>query len=216
MKRKIRILHIDDNIHDRKLVKDVLQKESKEFEVIEASSREKFEKHLNEADIDLVLSDFNILGYDGLQVIQLVKAKDPDLPVIIVTGTGSEEIAIQALKMGASDYVIKTVNHIRSLVPTIRTVLENKKASQERKTLLAAIHEREELYRSIYENSSIAILLTSPDGSVLSANACACDLFGRSEKEICAAGRDGLVDLNDPRLNDLLEERRKTGRAKGN
>jgi signal transduction histidine kinase len=131
MKAKIRILHVDDNIHDRQLVKDALLNEHGDFEIVEAENREKFEQQLAENNFDLVLSDFNILGFDGLQVLQIVKERKPGLPVIIVTGTGSEEIAIQAMKMGATDYVIKSVKHIQGLVPTIKTVLKLKKMQDE-------------------------------------------------------------------------------------
>lgn len=215
MKAKVRVLHIDDNIHDRKLVKDALQKEHDGFQVAEADSREKFENYLAEQNFDIVLSDFNILGFDGLQVLQAVKELKPDLPVIIVTGTGSEEIAIQAMKMGAADYVIKSVKHIQGLAPTIKTVLDNKRINKERINALAALRESEELHRSIYDNSSVAILLTSPDGRIFAANNFACQLFGMTEAEVCKAGRDGLVDPFSPNLAILLEEREKTGRAKG-
>ncbi len=215
MKTMIRILHIDDNIHDRQLVKDALQKEQNGFEIVEADNREDFEKYLARGDYDLILSDFNILGFDGLQVLQFVKEKCPDVPVIIVTGTGSEEIAIQAMKMGAADYVIKSVKHIQGLAPTIKKVLENKKVLVERKIALETLRESEDMYRSVYNNSSIAILLTTPDGSILSANNCACKLFDRTNEEICQVGRNELVDISDPRLSILLDERRKNDRASG-
>lgn len=77
------------------------------------------------------------------------------------------------------------------------------------------IKESEEKYRSIFENSSVAILLTAPDGSILSANNFACLLFGMTEAEICRTGRNGIIDLSDPRLTSLLEERKKTGHSRG-
>lgn len=146
MKKSIRVLHIDDNLHDRQLVKDAVMKESDGFEIVEVDNRSKFEKHLAENDFDLVLSDFNILGFDGFQVIKLVKEKNPEIPVIIVTGTGSEEIAVQAMKMGADDYVIKSVKHIASLAPTIKNVIERKKLQREyNETLQALVDSDKEL-----------------------------------------------------------------------
>jgi PAS domain S-box-containing protein len=86
----------------------------------------------------------------------------------------------------------------------------------ERKLAEKRLKESEEKYRAIFENSSVAILLTNPaDGKIISANSYACALFGRDEEEICQVGRTGLVDMSDPRLPELLEERSKTGRARG-
>ena len=127
MKTKIRILHIDDNLHDRQIVKEVLQNESDEFEVIETDNRLEFELHLNKSDFDLILSEFNIPGFEGFNVLHTVKEKKPEIPVIIVTGKGSEEIATEAMKLGAADYVSKSDKYIQDLRPTIRKVIENKK-----------------------------------------------------------------------------------------
>lgn len=75
--------------------------------------------------------------------------------------------------------------------------------------------ENEAKYRSIFENSLDAILLTVADGYILAANPAACSIFRMTEKEICDKGRFGIVDVTDPRLHVLLEERRRTGKAKG-
>ncbi len=84
-----------------------------------------------------------------------------------------------------------------------------------RKKTEDALKESEEKYRLILENSLDAILLTAPNGSILSANKAACEMFQMSETEITAMGRDGLVDVSDPRLHALLKERSQTGKAKG-
>ena len=73
----------------------------------------------------------------------------------------------------------------------------------------------EERFRTLVDKSMDAILLTIPDGTVLGANPAAQVLFGMSEEEICASGRNGLIDEADPVLPGLLEERRRTGRARG-
>ena len=89
------------------LVPDALTIESNEFERMEAASRSDFETVLAQENFDLVLSDIKIAGFEGLQVLDTIHQKDPEIPVVIVTGTGSEEIAVEAIKQGAADYVIK-------------------------------------------------------------------------------------------------------------
>ena len=79
----------------------------------------------------------------------------------------------------------------------------------------AAMRESEERFRSLYEHSIDGVLLTAPDGSILAANPEACRMLGRTEAEICAAGRAGVVDATDPRLRRFLEVRAATGKARG-
>ena len=133
VQQPVRILYIDDSAHDRALVRHALEIEHGAFRVTEAATRAAFEAQLAHGDFDLGLSDFNILGYDGLQVLDAVKAKNPRLPVLIVTGTGSEEIAVEAMKRGAADYVIKTPQHIQRLPLTIRSVIAAVRDATERR-----------------------------------------------------------------------------------
>jgi PAS domain S-box-containing protein len=85
----------------------------------------------------------------------------------------------------------------------------------ERKQAEKVLRESEARFRSIFENSAEAILLTTPDGKVYSANPAACRMFERSEAEICRLGRQGLADASDPRLIPALEERLINGRYRG-
>jgi PAS domain S-box-containing protein len=152
MNQPVRILYVDDYPLDRELVRDALEKEHGSFELIEAASRAEFEKELAKGNFDLVLSDFNILGFEGLQVIDAVHAKDSNLPVIIVTGTGSEEVAAESIKRGAADYVIKTPKQIQRLPHTIRSVLEKKKFKDERLKADETLQVSEARFRSLFEN----------------------------------------------------------------
>ncbi len=78
-----------------------------------------------------------------------------------------------------------------------------------------ALQESEERYRSILENTDDAILLSVPDGTILQANPAACRMFGWTEGEIIQRGRDGLIDTADPRLENALDERKRTGKFRG-
>lgn len=211
----IHVLYVDDSPFDRQLVRDILETEHSDFILTEAISRLEFEKRLDESIYDVVLSDFNILGFEGLEVIEAVLAKNPDIPVVIFTGTGSEEIAVEAMKKGAADYVIKSPSHARRLPLTIRAAIEKKRLEKQHLRDKKQLQESEETFRSLFENSFDAILLTAPDGKIFKANAQACRMFGFTEKQIVAVGRDGLVDTTDPSLPFLLEERRLKGKVSG-
>lgn len=159
----IRVLIVDDEKHDRELIRHALEHEETGFSIFEAEDEESFHHHLKYKQFDVVLSDFNILGFEGLDVIQVMKEKYPDIPVIIVTGTGSEEIAVKALKMGADDYVIKTPKHIAELPLTIERVLSYRET---KKRLL----EKEANLASVIENSIDGILVVDHNRKILLAN----------------------------------------------
>ncbi len=157
MSELVRVLHIDDSAADRELVCDALEREPGRFEVVQAATREEIKARLADGEYDVVLSDFNILGLDGFDVIDLIREKSPHVPVIIVTGTGSETIAVETMKRGAADYVIKTLSHIRRLPLTIQAALEKarlqaeqKRAEAERERLLHDTGERVKELRCMY------------------------------------------------------------------
>ncbi|MBZ0285201.1 MAG: PAS domain-containing protein [Anaerolineae bacterium] len=140
----LHILHVDDSVLDRELVRDVLERESDQFVVTAAASRQEFEIQLTKTNYDAVLTDFNILGFEGLQVIDAVYKVTPSLPVILVTGTGSEEVAVEAMKRGAVDYVIKSPKHIRRLPLVILAAVEHKRLQDEQLLSEQALRTSEE------------------------------------------------------------------------
>ena len=167
----VRILYVDDYPLDRQLVRDALEKEHGGFQVTEAASRAEFESALANGSFDLVLSDFNILGFEGLQVLEAVHSQDARIPVVIVTGTGSEEVAVEAMKRGAADYVIKTPKHIQRLPITIYAVLEKKQLAEEGKRA-------EEGFRTIYENALEGIYQSTLNGRYLNVNPATAHIYG--------------------------------------
>ena len=178
MSAKIRILYIDDYELDRELVRDSLEKEHGGFELMEASNKQEYETLLRNHEFDLVLSDFNIAGFEGLQVIEAVRVHNPRIPVIIVTGTGSEEVAAQALKQGAADYVIKRPKHIQRLPQTIFAAIEKKILKEQHEKAEAALMESEAKYRRIFENSVVGLFQSTPEGRFLTVNPAFAELFG--------------------------------------
>lgn len=125
----IQILYVDDNPLDIELVRAALEREGG-FQITSATNQAAFEAHMEKGKFDLVITDFDILGYDGLQVLDTVKEINSQIPVVLVTGTGSEEVAVEAMQRGAADYVIKTPHHIRRLPQTLLNVLEKSRLEQ--------------------------------------------------------------------------------------
>ena len=196
----LRVLYVDDYPFDRELVREALEAEAGAFQLTEAASRQEFEARLAEGPYDLVLSDFNILGFDGLAVIDQVRARDPRVPVMIVTGSGTEEVAVEAMKRGAADYVIKTPEHIRRLPHAIRVVLESKQIEEERRQVEEALRESEEKYRTLFKTMEEGVVYQNESGEIISANPAAERILGLTLDQM--QGRTSV----DPRWRAIHED----------
>ena len=152
MNKPYQIIYIDDNPYDIELIGHAIDKSEIAFELRIAKTKDEFFDLLELYTPDLVLTDFNISGFTGLKVIEAVKEKNENIPIIVVTGTGTEEIAIEAMKMGVSDYVIKTVSHIARLPQTIQSAIDKQKLNLEKQSLSMELKRSEALYRDIYES----------------------------------------------------------------
>jgi two-component system sensor kinase FixL len=119
----IRLLYADGAPPDGDLVCTALDADRGRFICRRAASPAEFESELGSGAYDLVLTDFDVLGLSGMQVVQLVQSRAPRVPVIVVTRSETEELAVEALQLGAADYVIKSPTQIRRLPSTIRNVL---------------------------------------------------------------------------------------------
>lgn len=162
----------------------------------------------------------------------LLKPQEPDVFLDIIENClkkkNEYKITRDVDPLVMETVILKEYNQtlIRKLEDKMRQTEENEKklkkyvkeledSLSERLKIEKALIESEELYRLVQESSMDAILLSKPNGEVLSANKAACEMFGMSEEEICALGRNGLVDLSDPRLPVLLDERKRNGKARG-
>lgn len=192
MNEPFRILYVDDYPLDRLLVRDALEREHSGFHITEATSREEFEARLAENGYDLVLSDFNILGFDGLEVIEAVRAQHPDLPVVIVTGTGSEEIAVEAMKRGAADYVIKTPSHIRRLPHSIEAVIHQQRLADQHQRTQDALRESEERLRSFMDASTQSFTVWDSELNLVTINKAALRFFPAETREEDLLGKNML------------------------
>ncbi|HEY0042220.1 MAG TPA: PAS domain S-box protein [Flavisolibacter sp.] len=115
-----------------------------------------------------------------------------------------------------SVHFIDVVAHVqKDDVGNTRQIIGTNQVVTKRKEAELAIKQSEAKYRAFFENSMDGILLTSQEGEIMAANPAACTILGMTEEEICQKGRYGIVDITDSRLVPLMEERRRTGKAKG-
>ena len=107
MKSTLRILHLEDDLNDAELIKSTLQARGINCTIARVQDRGGFVAALEEGGIDLILSDFSLPAFDGLSAAEIVRTRWPEIPLILVSGTLGEELAIDSLKGGATDYVLK-------------------------------------------------------------------------------------------------------------
>lgn len=170
MSDPITVLIIDDNPFDRELVKESLLVDSSGFNLLEVASQKDLEKTLSQSDIDIILTDYNILNYTGLEVTDFIFSHYPDMPVIMLTGTGSEEIAVEAMKRGVCDYVIKTASHIKKLPLTIQKVLTYQKLRIEKEEAVYKELLAKKAWERTFNAITDPILILNPDLSIKQVN----------------------------------------------
>jgi CheY-like chemotaxis protein len=107
VKTHLRILHLEDSQLDADLTRARLEEEGFTCQVVVASSRAAFEAAIAQDGFDLILSDFSPPDFDGLKPLSVARAKLPTVPFILLSGSLGEEQAVESLKGGATDYVLK-------------------------------------------------------------------------------------------------------------
>jgi PAS domain S-box-containing protein len=127
----LRILCLEDDPNDAELIQELLQADGLACELSRVDTQTAFHASLQQGGIDLILADYTLPSFDGLSALKLAMALRPELPFLFVTGTLGEEVAIEALKVGATDYVLKT--HLSRLVPSVLRALREAKEVAERK-----------------------------------------------------------------------------------
>lgn len=155
MSDTLRILHLEDNPDDVELVRKTIAAQGIEAGIVDVENRADFINALVKGGYDLVLADYTLPSFDGLSALAIARAKFPFLPFIFVSGTMGEEKAVETLKHGATDYVLKT--HLTRLVPSIMRALREAEECAGRKKAQEALLDSEKRYRTIVENITDAL-----------------------------------------------------------
>jgi two-component system response regulator PilR (NtrC family) len=134
-----RVLIVDDEKGMRDFLSIMLKKES--YAVAAAESVERALQALNAGDVDLIISDIAMPGQSGLDLLKASKAASPDTPVIMITAYASTESAIEALKLGAYDYIIKPFD-VEELKAVVRNALEKRRLEHENRALKRELKEK--------------------------------------------------------------------------
>jgi PAS domain S-box-containing protein len=202
MNRPSRILILDDNASDAELERRELRKSGLEFAVRVAADRTAYLQALDEFVPDLILADYSLPGFDGLTALSVARQRFQDIPVVIVSGVIGEEAAVEALKAGATDYVLK--NRLFRLGPVARRALLEAEQRAETRRAEEALHASEALLRAVIDNSPDAIFVKDRGSRWLMANPAVLRIVGKSADE--AIGRTDLELYDDPEIGRTILE----------
>ena len=161
----IDILHVEDDPDFAAVAADLLEHTSERFGVETVHDAEAGLDRLDAADFDCVVSDYDMPGRDGIEFLDAVRERDPDLPFILFTGKGSEEVASEAISAGVTDYLQKGggVDQYAILANRIENAVERQRArSRQRRA--------ERRFEAIFDDPEKLISVVDPDGCVRQVN----------------------------------------------
>ncbi len=146
MAQKLRILHLEDSKNDAELVRENLADGGIDCEIVLVETRDDFVAAIEQGGFDLILADYKLPLFDGLSALAIRQERCPDVPFVFVSGQIGEDRAIESLKSGATDYVIK--DRLSRLVPAVNRALAESKERARRKK---AEEERERIVHELKE-----------------------------------------------------------------
>src|SRR5580692_11132253 len=150
MNPKLRILHLEDNPADAMLVRDLLAEDRLPAEIHHVVNKPEFALALDKK-WDLIISDYRLPGFTGLEALKMVRDRDPLLPFILMSGTIGEQAAIESLKSGATDYVLKQ-NRDR-LPSAVRRALAETEQRELRLSAEEEMRRSEKQYRLLFQGN---------------------------------------------------------------
>jgi PAS domain S-box-containing protein len=209
MKSTLRILHLEDNRTDAVLVQSVLETGQPGCTFTRVYTRKDFMEALECEPFDLILSDYAMPGFDGLSALKIAVERRPDIPFIFVSGTMGEEAAVESLKCGATDYVLK--DRLARLAAAIRQAVLRAEERARQREAEERIHEQ----AALLDAAQDAIFVCDPAGRIKSWNQGAERIYGWTAEEAVGRLAGELLQPEPARLQVALQEIERSGRWSG-
>jgi len=205
----LRILLVEDQAADAELCVRALRQAGFAASADRVDSAVQFEQRLAGPEYDIVLADYSLPGWGGLDALRILRERNLDLPFILVTGTAGEETAVDCIKEGAADYVLK--DRLVRLPFAVERALREKKQARERADTLDALERSERDYRTLFESANVAILIFDcQSATILDANQAACYIYGLSRPRLVGASMR-IFTPADSNSDALLDELHSSG-----
>ena len=178
----LRVLNLEDTPDDSWLLQRHLKRAGYECVLRREQTAVEFEKALRESSWDIILADYFLPGFTALDALRIARQCEPDVPFIVVSGAVGEQTAVDLLREGAVDYVMK--DSLGRLAPAIKRGMHEAEERRRRRAAEAALRESEMRLRGILDHSPNVVFMKDIDGRYIMANHCYENLLGRHESEI--------------------------------
>jgi len=185
-----RILVVDDDHLVRETAMLLLREEFPEATVVPIAGAAALAEAIAKDQFDLVITDYQMGWSDGLAVLRQVKSRDPNCPVVMFTGTGSEEVAVEAMKSGLDDYVLKSPAHIKRLTASVRSVLQ---LAEQRKQLRENEARQHSLLNEVLDTSAVGLMILDARFHVVWLNAAMEEYFALRRDDVIGKDKRQLI-----------------------
>ncbi len=214
MKRPLRVLHLEDEADYSDLVRDILCPELP-AELTTVSGKREYEAALARDKFDIILADYSLPDYDGVSALKLAKERCPETPFLLLSGVVKEGVAIQTLRAGATDYVLKSFPE--RLVPAVQRALREAAERDVRKGVEVKLLREEQRFQIFTENALDVLSVMNARGAITYASPSVKGVLGFSSADILGKRVIRLVHPEDrnsavARLKSLLAGESQTER----
>lgn len=190
----LKILFVEDLQTDYELAKWYLRKDDFSFDSICVDTKQEFISALDDFQPDLIISDYSMPEFNGMQALQITLENHPEIPFIVLTGSINEETAVQCMRAGAADYVLKEKMH--RLPFSVRETLKRDKERNERIAVENQLRMSEEKFRDIFESANVGKAITSTTETI-SVNDAFADMLGYTKEELLKIPWEKLTHPED-------------------
>jgi PAS domain S-box-containing protein len=182
MKNVLRVLIVEDSEFDAQIICSHVRKGGYEVVSERVETGDALNRALREGQWDVILSDYNLPSFSAPEALKILQSSQIDLPFIIISGGIGEATAVEAMKAGAHDYLMK--GNLNRLAPAIERELRESANRRERREARAKLLESELRYRLLWESSPDAVLLMDSESKIHFANPAVETVFGYKQEEI--------------------------------
>ena len=176
MSTVLKLLQLEDDNFDVELIGKFLRRAGLDFTTIVVSDKPGFLAALRSAEFDAILADNSLPQFNSVDALKLLQKEAVDPAFILVTGTVSEEFAVDIIHKGADDYILK--NNLTRLPAAIMQAIEKKKMKKEKLDAEAGLIKSERRYRTLFQRNLAGIYQSNTDGRIIDCNNAFCKMLG--------------------------------------